>query len=481
MLRARAKWLAALVTVIAAVGGVLLFALPASGTAQHLSVSAPSQLTYGDGPGEVSATADSGLPVVLEVRSGPCTLTDGVLAAQAAGTCVLVATQAGDGEYRKASQTYRIEVSRGTQSIEFVEPGPRAYGEAPFEVEALATSGLLVEFTASGSCTVRGGEVTLTSPGSCTLTAAQSGDENFLPAESRSHRFRVFNITMEVTTKSEYYTVAGSTTEEIFDSLERNGPRLYGTPALGLISVQTRLGDKKLSQVAGGCEIESMIMSFTLTITLPQHVQPASLNATLRSRWEAFARAVTTHEENHAAIYSEGAAQIRQAIVAIPALPSCPALQAEIDRIWVEQVNILETNQEQFHVDDDARIEALRAPTKARLDAADARLATLDSQIRGLEAQVAASEREVASIEARLPGLQTQIRNLENAYPNGAPSNVVAQYNSLIDQYNGLVARHTSLISSGNAMIAQRNALADEYNRLLATRNQLVDEYNWLY
>jgi hypothetical protein len=95
----------------------------------------------------------------------------------------------------------RIEVTfhyikRG-QTITF-DPLSDKSGGPPFKVSATASSGLPVRFSASGSCTVSDDTVTLTGPGTCTITASQSGDaENYYPARDVSRSFEVVGASQE--------------------------------------------------------------------------------------------------------------------------------------------------------------------------------------------------------------------------------------------------------------------------------------------
>ncbi|MGH7342177.1 MAG: PxKF domain-containing protein, partial [Candidatus Rokuibacteriota bacterium] len=87
---------------------------------------------------------------------------------------------------------YRVfEPGHLCQHIEFASLPDRTIGDEPFTLSATASSGLAVSFTASGSCTVSGNEVTLTGGGVCTLTAVQVGDERFGPADEVSQSFHV--------------------------------------------------------------------------------------------------------------------------------------------------------------------------------------------------------------------------------------------------------------------------------------------------
>jgi hypothetical protein len=159
-------------TVAAAKAGqAITFAAPSSPAAYR------SQFT-------VNPSASSGLAVTL-AASGGCTKA-GSLVTMTSSTqaCTLTASQAGDDNYNPAADVTRtVEAAKADQTITFAAPAsPQTYG-AQFSVSPTATSNLVVNMDASGSCTYAAGTVTMTSgTGDCTLTASQTGDANYNPA-----------------------------------------------------------------------------------------------------------------------------------------------------------------------------------------------------------------------------------------------------------------------------------------------------------
>jgi hypothetical protein len=81
------------------------------------------------------------------------------------------------------------------QSITFDPLANKVYGDADFEISAVASSNLPVSFTASGDCTVLGTTVSITAAGSCTITASQAGNDDYLPAENVSQSFTIHQAT----------------------------------------------------------------------------------------------------------------------------------------------------------------------------------------------------------------------------------------------------------------------------------------------
>ncbi len=150
--------------------------------------------------GRVVAFALDGAPVCDNAAGGypaPCPATDAwgvatlavTLGTRPAGTYpgVVGARFAGDATYAASGASGPLTVTRATQTIAFPSPPDHAYGDPPFTVDATASSGLPVRFTAgpAGVCAasgVDGGTIALTGPGACTVVAHQAGDANFLPA-----------------------------------------------------------------------------------------------------------------------------------------------------------------------------------------------------------------------------------------------------------------------------------------------------------
>ena len=77
------------------------------------------------------------------------------------------------------------------QTITFGVLQDRRNGDQPFTVSATASSSLPVSFSAAGNCTVSGALVSLTSVGSCTITAWQPGNQGYNPAPSVPQTFAI--------------------------------------------------------------------------------------------------------------------------------------------------------------------------------------------------------------------------------------------------------------------------------------------------
>ena len=75
------------------------------------------------------------------------------------------------------------------QNISFAPLGNKVYGDPAFALGATASSGLPVNYIASGNCQVQGSTATLTGAGSCTITAQQAGNDQYEAAADVSRSF----------------------------------------------------------------------------------------------------------------------------------------------------------------------------------------------------------------------------------------------------------------------------------------------------
>jgi hypothetical protein len=108
------------------------------------------------------------------------------------GTCSVKYDQAGDANYNPAPQvTETVNASKADQTISFAALPNKQVGDPDFTVSATASSGLIVTFTASGSCTVSGAVVHLTGAGTCTITAHQAGNANYNAAADVPRSFSI--------------------------------------------------------------------------------------------------------------------------------------------------------------------------------------------------------------------------------------------------------------------------------------------------
>ncbi|SMD45051.1 Por secretion system C-terminal sorting domain-containing protein [Aquiflexum balticum DSM 16537] len=82
------------------------------------------------------------------------------------------------------------ELVQEEQVITFPEIEDKTLGDAPFNLNASSTSGLVISFSSdNNNVSISGGVATLVNPGRTSITASQSGNLEFFPAAPVSHSF----------------------------------------------------------------------------------------------------------------------------------------------------------------------------------------------------------------------------------------------------------------------------------------------------
>jgi hypothetical protein len=138
--------------------------------------------TYGDDPFEIVASSHAGLPLTLEVVSGPGALVDSFVTITGAGMITLRASQAGNDQYFPAIAEKVVTVNKAAQTISFGVLAPGIKGQQVM-LSATSSVGLPVVFSiASGPGTLTGNSLRLNDEGLVTVQADQPGNENYAAA-----------------------------------------------------------------------------------------------------------------------------------------------------------------------------------------------------------------------------------------------------------------------------------------------------------
>jgi hypothetical protein len=120
-----------------------------------------------------------------------------------AGTHTIV-VRASDSCGASTDAAFQLTVGKADQTITFGPLADKVVGNPDFTVNAIASSGLPVTFSAAGQCSLVGNIVHITDAGSCTITASQVGDLNFNPAREVQQRFAIANASLITLSESNY-------------------------------------------------------------------------------------------------------------------------------------------------------------------------------------------------------------------------------------------------------------------------------------
>ena len=143
----------------------------------------------------VEANATSGLPVAYSSVGSCSNVGPTFTMTSSTGSCTVQYDQAGDADYNPASQvTETVNTGKADQTITVTIHAPAtAASTTNFTVAATASSGLPVDYSASGSCTNVGTLFTAAvNSGTCTIHYNQAGDASFNAAPEITETSTVF-------------------------------------------------------------------------------------------------------------------------------------------------------------------------------------------------------------------------------------------------------------------------------------------------
>ena len=106
---------------VLAIGLVVVATLALNGVVasrnQSILFELPASVTFGNRSLVLDASATSGLPVNMELISGPCTLEGRSVTVSGVGVCTFTATQSGDGWWGPVTVTKSFSVTKADQSL----------------------------------------------------------------------------------------------------------------------------------------------------------------------------------------------------------------------------------------------------------------------------------------------------------------------------------------------------------------------------
>ena len=149
------------------------------------------------------ATTSSGL-VISYASSNPAvaTVSGNTVTLVSVGSTNITASQGGNISFNPATDIPNtLTVNQASQTINFVGPTIRVFGDPDFSLTATATSALAVSFASSNSsvATISGSTITVVSAGNSIITASQSGNANFSAATSIQRTFTVNKASQVIT------------------------------------------------------------------------------------------------------------------------------------------------------------------------------------------------------------------------------------------------------------------------------------------
>lgn len=125
-----------------------------------------------------------------------------------------------------------------------------------------------------------------------------------------------------------YFTVGGTTVEEIEKELKRRGPQVKSTglrhPGATRMEFTSRVG---YGEKGGRCSIVSASVTVKANMILPRWNRRAAAAPDTRLIWDTLSADIKRHEESHVVIAKNHARELEEALRAIPRQRDCAAAQ----------------------------------------------------------------------------------------------------------------------------------------------------------
>ncbi len=173
----------------------------------------PADTTYGAGDVTLVATAPGGPVTFSSDDDAVCTVSGDAVTLVGAGTCSITAAQAGSPGYPPATPvTKTFAVAQAANPIDFTDPADTTFGAGDVTLVASAPGGT-VGFTSTtlDACTVSSDVVTLAGAGTCSITATQAGDADYVEATPVTKTFAIAKAAASITFDSAPFVAVGAT------------------------------------------------------------------------------------------------------------------------------------------------------------------------------------------------------------------------------------------------------------------------------
>ncbi|QNN59027.1 IPTL-CTERM sorting domain-containing protein [Diaphorobacter ruginosibacter] len=147
-------------------------------------IATPPSITFGATSTLSTTNALSSGPETFAVDAATqdvCTINGLTVSALKAGSCKVIATEAGDGNYASATASKTIEITKlGLPPLSLdISSAAMVYGQTVTLSAAPNASDGVVTYSATGACTVQGTQLTATGVGDCDVVATQAANDRY--------------------------------------------------------------------------------------------------------------------------------------------------------------------------------------------------------------------------------------------------------------------------------------------------------------
>ncbi|MCL6708091.1 DUF922 domain-containing protein [Pseudomonas sp. R2.Fl] len=149
--------------------------------------------------------------------------------------------------------------------------------------------------------------------------------------------------------RTTYFSIGGTTAEELDHELSRRGPLTQSTGSRHPGATQIKF-DGELTYVdkGGRCRIGKAKVIVDTHLILPRWKNRRKANQELGMVWDALSSDIKRHEERHAEIARQHARRLEKALKALPAMSGCERLQERVQDLSDRAIEAHDADQLRF-------------------------------------------------------------------------------------------------------------------------------------
>ena len=370
-----------------------------------------------------------------------------------------------------------------TATVESITPTPEAQRSSPAPDEPVAP----LRPEERSSVQPASSPAAVATPNPAVKTAAEPAPEPAAedietPTPSQSD---VRNVRLIRSLDTVYYPVTGTTTRDIFDSVEANGPdtgrEVQGHFTSGLSESAPSYSFERIDY-GDSCGLRSVVITHDLVVTLPQHSSTSSLSALQLGRWREFVSQVAAHEQRHVDIHVERLDSFKSAVEHLSeTFSDCDTLGSRLRAVWDQESELDGQQQDAFHEEEELVSQRLRGPVQEQIGANEIALGQLQEELTSTSLEIESLNVEIDDIGRLIEPYDAEIAAVKEQYPDlKLPEGPFREYERVFTERNRLNALRNDAIAELNALVDKHNRTVEEANKLAEQTNRLIDELNWL-
>lgn len=158
-------------------------------------------------------------------------------------------------------------------------------------------------------------------------------------------------LAADIREHTRYFSIGGSTLEELDRDLSRNGPLMAGTNMRHPGATEVKFDGKVTYKPDGGlCRVAKTELTLRLVKTLPKWSAPNSATPSVALIWKTLSDDIARHEGDHARIARSYVRKMESAIRNLGAAKTCEEMEARVNAVSARYLAAHQAAQVEFDV-----------------------------------------------------------------------------------------------------------------------------------